>query len=207
VVAYPGRDDTPPRIRPEEIARRARETGPLRLLFVGNVISRKGLHVLLSALAQLSAEDFQLEVVGDLEIDRAYARGVQALATANRMGDRVTFLGKISEAELADRMRSAHLMAVPSSYEGFGIIYLEGMGSGLPALAGARGAAQEIVTEGETGFLIEPGDSAGLKRCLRTLYTDRECLIRMSLAARRRYEAQPTWEQTAARIRNFLQAL
>ena len=117
------------------------------------------------------------------------------------------FLGRVGEAELVERMRNAHIMAVPSSYEGFGIVYLEGMGYGLPAIAGARGAAHEVVTPGETGYLVEPGDTAGLAGYLLQLHLDRERLLTMSLAARQCYEAHPTWEQTTAQIRKFLQSL
>ena len=93
---------------------------------------------------------------------------------------------------------------MPSSYEGYGIAYLEGMGFGLPAIATCRGAAGEIITPGIDGFLVEPGDVQALSRCLQELVNDRERLLRLSLAARRRYASQPTWEQTACQVRSFL---
>ena len=55
-----------------------------------------------------------------------------------------------------------HLLAVPSSYEGFGIVYLEGMHFGLPAIAGTDGAAKEIITHGQNGFLVRPGNPQAL---------------------------------------------
>ena len=96
---------------------------------------------------------------------------------------------------------------MPSSYEGFGIVYLEGMHFGLPAIASTAGAAQEIITHGQNGFLVAPGDAAALAQCLKTLMKDRQLLLKMSLAAQRRAAAHPTWNESAARVRGFLQGL
>jgi glycosyltransferase involved in cell wall biosynthesis len=95
-------------------------------------------------------------------------------------------------------------MVVPSSYEGYGVVYVEGMGFGLPAIGTTAGAAQEIITHGEDGFLAQPDDSAAVAHALRVLITDRERLAQMGQAARRRYQAQPGWAHTCAQIREFL---
>jgi glycosyltransferase involved in cell wall biosynthesis len=93
---------------------------------------------------------------------------------------------------------------VPSSFEGYGIVYLEGMCFGLPAIGTTAGAASEIISEGVNGFLIGPGDAELLADRLKLLNGKRDVLIRMSLAARARYLRQPKWEQTASQIREFL---
>ena len=95
-------------------------------------------------------------------------------------------------------------MVVPSSYEGFGIVYLEGMGFGLPAIGTTLGAAGEIITHGEDGYLIEPGDLTALARHLSELAANRDLLLKLSLNAVKRHRAQPKWEETAKSIRNFL---
>jgi glycosyltransferase involved in cell wall biosynthesis len=78
------------------------------------------------------------------------------------------------------------------------------MGFGLPAIGTTAGAAGEIIEDGTTGFLIEPGDSATLASRLADLSADRGLLTRLSLSARTRYLRQPKWEQTAGQIREFL---
>ena len=93
---------------------------------------------------------------------------------------------------------------VPSSYEGFGIAYLEGMCFGLPAVGTTAGAANEIITDGQDGFLIEPENPKELADKLKLLHARRDVLLQMSLAARARYLRQPTWEETAGQIREFL---
>jgi glycosyltransferase involved in cell wall biosynthesis len=101
-------------------------------------------------------------------------------------------------------MASSHVLCVASSYEGFGIVYLEGMGAGLPAIASSAGAAGEIVTHGRDGFLVPPGNASALAYHIHTLNVDRERLVRMSLAAQQRHLAHPTWAESGERARQFL---
>ena len=92
---------------------------------------------------------------------------------------------------------------MPSSYEGFGIVYLEGMAFGLPALATTAGGAVEIITSGRDGFLVSPGDHGALARQLGTLMADRDLLLTMSLVAQQRFAAHPTWDDAGAAVHRF----
>ena len=148
-----------------------------------------------------------LEVAGSPEADPAYARRVRALAEGPVLQGRVRFLGALSQPHLAQALRQAHVLAVPSSYEGFGIAYLEGMSFGLPAIATHSGGASEIITPGQDGYLVSPGQPEALAQVIDELAADRLLLSRMGLAARQRFLAHPTWEQSAAQIRSFLLTL
>jgi len=211
-VAYPGGDRLRLSLTPEQITRRAQEPGPLRILFFANLIPRKGLHTLLEAVARLPQDGWRLDVVGGLEVDPAYVDAIRR--TIRRVEWRqmegvgatgpVTLSGSLPDPELAARLAHSHLLCVPSSYEGFGIVYLEGMAAGLPAIASDAGATREIISHGCDGFLVPPGDAARLARHIQTLIDDRQRLADMSLAARQRYLAHPTWTQSAERIRHFL---
>ena len=75
---------------------------------------------------------------------------------------------------------------------------------GLPAIGTTAGAAGEIISDGETGYLVAPDDAETLAARLTALASDRALLARMSLNALRRYQQQPTWKQTAGEIRDFL---
>jgi glycosyltransferase involved in cell wall biosynthesis len=81
------------------------------------------------------------------------------------------------------------------------------MGFGLPCIGTTAGAAGEVIREGETGFLVPPEDPAALSMTLQRLASDPGLLLRMSLAARQAYLAQPTWAQSGEKIRGFLQTL
>ena len=203
-VAYPAGDRFSPSIEADEILKRAQEPGPLRLIFLGNVIPRKGLHILLQALEQLPAKLCHLTVVGRLDVDKAYSNAIRRRIDRGGLGDFVQLLGPLSERRLADSLRSSQLLVVPSFYEGFGIVYLEGMSFGLPAIASLAGAAYEFITHGQDGYLVPPGDASALAEILATLARDRQSLGVVGLAAFKRYQAHPTWEQTARRIRSFL---
>ncbi len=204
VIAHPGGDRLAPPLDDEEILTRARQRGPLRLAFVGNLIPRKGLHRLLVGLAALKKESWELSVVGCVTLETPYVRKIRGIIAETGLDSKVRFLGSLPDAGLARLLRKSDILAMPFSYEGFGIVYLEGMAQGLPALACRSGGAGEIVVDGENGYLFEPENVTGLIGVLRRLIRDRGELARLSLAARRRFEAFPTWEQTAAKIRSFL---
>ena len=204
VVAYPAGDRLSPQISEQEIIARAHHPGPLKLFFLGNIVPRKGLHVLLDALNKVPKDRWLLSVAGGSSLDKVYNRQVQFRAQTPYLDGMVHFLGSLEADELKSQMRDSHLLVLPSFYEGFGIAYLEGMGFGLPALGTTAGAAKEIITHGENGFLIEPGDSDALAQCLRVAARDRDVLEKLSLGARQRYLAQPTWEDSTRRIREFL---
>jgi glycosyltransferase involved in cell wall biosynthesis len=145
-----------------------------------------------------------VDVVGGLNAEPGYAEEMRRLVNTNRLSSNVVFHGALDYQPLIDIYKQAHLMVVPSSYEGFGIVYLEGMGFGLPAIGTTAGAAGEIISDGVDGFLIQPGDSPGLANRLKVLNEKRDLLIQMSLEARQRYLRQPKWVQTAGQIREFL---
>jgi len=204
IVATPAGDRFQPDISSDEIVTRCQESGPLRLLFVGNVMARKGLHDLVGALAQLPSSDWQLDVVGETAVDPAYTQRIQAHIKDANLSDRITLHGAISDTELAHYYRRSHLLAVPSQYEGFGIVYLEAMSFGLPAIGTTAGAAGEIIQDGESGFLIGEGETAVLSQRIHHLHQNRGELTRLSLNARQSFLTWPTWDDSMAKIRTFL---
>ena len=78
------------------------------------------------------------------------------------------------------------------------------MGFGLPAIGTTAGAAGEIIEDGKTGYLIQPNDSVRLEARLAGLSANRGLLTRLSVNALQRYRVQPTWEETAKNIQEFL---
>lgn len=204
VVAHPAGDRLSADMTLQEIEARAKVSGPLRVLFLGNVISRKQLHLLVDALARIPHDDWFLDVVGGLDVEPAYVQNVCNRIQEADVGDRVSFHGPLLDDDLAQRLRESHLLAVPSSYEGFGIVYLEGMSFGLPAIASTAGAAHEVIGHDRNGFLIAPGDAQALASHIAELAHDRSRLAKMGVAALRRYGEHPTWRDMAVKVREFL---
>jgi glycosyltransferase involved in cell wall biosynthesis len=207
VVAYPGCDHLPSTLTPAQIEARTRQSGPLRILFIGNLTPVKGLHTLLQALAHLSPDQWCLTVVGSLMMDPGYVHSIRRQIAESGLTDHVKLLGACPNAEVATHLAQNQVLAVPSHYEAFGIAYLEAMGFGLPVIASTAGAAHELVAQGEQGFLVTPGDATTLAQHIQTLQQDRERLRRMSLAAYRRAQMHPTWAESAGRVREFLQSI
>ena len=205
IVAYPPADRFGGPISEEEIKTRASQN-PLRIIFLGNIIERKGLHILLDAL-RLSTFNLQLDIVGSLTTESKYAKQMQEFIMVNGLSSNVTFHSSLDNEPLKKILKAAHVLIVPSSYEGFGIVYLEGMCFGLPAIGTTAGAAGEIIEYGKTGYLIEPNDSTTLAAHISQLASDRSLLTELSLNARQRYIQQPSWNETASQIRAFLYSL
>jgi len=202
IIAFPPTDRFGGAISEEEIQERSKKQ-ELHILFLGNVIERKGLITLLEAVQGLKAKVL-VDVVGSLTSEPGYAQTVQTYIVENQLSSSVFLHGSLNNQPLVDKLKQAHLLVVPSSYEGFGIVYLEGMGFGLPAIGTTLGAASEVIEDGRTGFLIQPGDAQSLAAKLQLLSERRDLLLEMSLAARSRYLRQPRWNQTAGKIREFL---
>ena len=202
VVAHPPTDRFGDGITEIEITERAMSE-EFRIVFLGNVIFRKGLHTLLKAVKELK-QNIHVDVIGGITSEPLYADDMETFVHTQGLNSRVTFHLSLDNEPLIEKLRNAHVLVVPSSYEGFGIVYLEGMGFGIPAIGTTVGAASEIITQGHDGYLIEPDDKDALFVHLNQLSTDRDLLLRLSLNALKRYKAQPKWEETAKKIRVFL---
>jgi glycosyltransferase involved in cell wall biosynthesis len=206
VVAYPPTDRFGEALSENEIIERAKSK-TLRILFLGNVIHRKGVHTLINALTRAEQGDIQpyhVDIVGSLDSEPDYVKHMRKLITAGKLDPFISLHDTLDKESVAKKLSQSHVLVVPSSYEGFGIVYLEGMGFGLPAIGTTSGAAREIITHGKDGYLIETDDIEALARHILEIASNRELLVKLSLNAVNRYKSQPKWEETAKRIREFL---
>ncbi len=198
VVVYPGRDHISPLPRAARI-----DDQLLRIISVGNVVRRKGLHTLLAALARLGRDDWQLTVIGSLTMEPAYVAGLRAFMHTHDLTDRVAFCGAVPNEEIAPYLAASDLFVMVSQYEGFGMVYLEALAAGLPVIASTAGAAGEIVRHEQEGFLLPPEDPAALADLLRRLLSNPAVLLPLSRAARARWRQFPTWAEGAEKIAAF----
>jgi glycosyltransferase involved in cell wall biosynthesis len=207
VIAYPAGNRLGSPLSSEALGRRARRSGPLELLFLGNLIPRKGLLPLLKSLAGVDRHVWRLSIVGGLDFDPAHAARAERLVRQLGLSDAVRFLGPLQDNKLAEILSRSHLFCMPFAYEGFGIAILEAMAYGLPAVGSRDGAAAETICHGTNGFLLSPGDLAGLAPLLTKLHRDRAELLRMALAARATYIGSPTWQDGVDAIDRFLREM
>jgi glycosyltransferase involved in cell wall biosynthesis len=172
---------------------------PLTLLFAGQIHERKGLDVLLRAVAGCRAAH-HLVVLG--EDTTSHAQACRRLTAELGLMPRVHFLGKRSHADaLALLGRLGHVLVVPSVWdEPLSIALLEGMALGLPVVAAATGGTPEAVRDGDTGFLFGRGRTDELIAIIDRLEIDRELCGRVGARARRSLRQHYTIERMVDRL-------
>jgi glycosyltransferase involved in cell wall biosynthesis len=204
IIAYPGGDRLGDGLQENQIRQRTQEVRPLRVLFLGSLTRRKGLKTLLRACEQLERGTVELTIIGSQTAEPRYARNIMAHIDKLKNELSITVLKALPAPALPEMMLSQDILVVPSSYEGFGIVYLEGMAFGLPAIASTSGAAHETIQHGQNGLLIDPGDNQTLARHLREIAADRGRLLTLSLRALETHRQGPTWKGMASRVHEFL---
>ncbi|MBI5589732.1 MAG: glycosyltransferase family 4 protein [Deltaproteobacteria bacterium] len=204
VVAPPGSDRFRGRITSAEIAARAPGPGPLRLLFVGQIIERKGLLPLIAALTGVPRDQWSLEVVGNTTIAPDYFRRVRQALDTHGLASIVRFPGSLDTDALARKFAESHLLCMPFAYEGFGMVTLEALNFGLPVLGANAGATPELIRDGDNGLLFNRNDLSGVATAVQKLHADRSRLLRMSAAALESAGTHPVWQESMQGIEEFL---
>lgn len=170
----------------------------LRLLFVGRLESRKGIDVLLDAIPAVLElfPDAILDIVGDDTIPKAdgttYKGAFLKRDLPASILSRIVFHGRAEEQELREFYRDCDIFIAPSRYESFGLVFLEALMFGKPVIGCDAGGGPEVVTDGETGYLVAPGDVDGLTKALVKLISNPELRAMMGNAARADYEGRFT---------------
>lgn len=199
-----GRDPRLDRVEPtgeDVLRRRLGLAGPLALM-VGSLFERRRTSVVLDAFAQLGDLDVALVIAG---ADRRRRRdGVDLNAEIGERGltDRVVWLDYCSEADLVGLYRVAHHLIYVSTYEGFGLPPLEGMGFGLPAIVSGCAALNEVY--GDSALAVPALDAASIARAVRTMLGDagrRETLIRRGRRLATTLDSRLSAERTLSALR------
>jgi glycosyltransferase involved in cell wall biosynthesis len=160
------------------------EGEPGYLLFVGRLRIRKGVEVLLAALAELRRRvpTAVLRIAGNGE----HRAALEACADELGVRDAVSFLGTCDAARVRRLLGGAIAMVVPSIYEGMPLVVLEAMAAGTPVVASAVSGIPEVVVDGETGWLVPPESPAALAATLAAVLADPAEAARRGAAGRRR---------------------
>ncbi len=201
VIATPGGNRLNITVTAADVAARAQQDGPLKLLFLASVTPRKQLHVILEALKAVPNHAVRLTVIGPDDVNIRYTNDCRKLAAS--LACPVTFMGKLESEEVARQVAHHQVLVLPSSYEGFGIAYLEALGAGLPVIASASGAAREVI--GDAGHLIPTGNAAELAKAITKFATDRQVLVATSHLALRRFQQFPTWRESMTTACEFIE--
>ena len=166
-----------------------------KILFVGQVGLRKGVPELLSAFSRLS-KDADLCLIGPLE------SGMPKPLQSN-----VHHLGAVPISALPDYYRSADIFCLPSWEEGFPLVILQAMASGLPVVTTDVSGAKDIIIPGIEGEIVAAGDIDALAQALECLLEDPVRAQEMGVAARARVNDGFDWASYGSRAYNIYKGL
>jgi glycosyltransferase involved in cell wall biosynthesis len=204
-VAHPGGNRLGRIASERTIYERSRRSGPLDVLFVGNLSPVKGLDLLLESLYRLPHSMWRLTVAGSLTADPTHSDRIRTWLSSRGLVSRVQLLGVVDGPDLPALYTAAQVFAMPFAHEGFGIAALEAMAFGLPVIGSTAGGVKEFARHAENGFLVAPGDHEAVCHHLTALYQDRNRLAAMGAEAFRTFSAHPTWDRSLDRGCAFLE--
>lgn len=140
--------------------------GKLVILLPGRLTHWKGHSILLDAIAYLKRDDFVVVFIGDEQGRENYRLRLEQQVEHNGLGSAVRFAGPCRDMPAA--YMSSDIVVSPSiKPEAFGRVIIEGQAMGRPIVAFGHGGAEETIIDGETGFLVEPGNTLELSKAIR----------------------------------------
>jgi glycosyltransferase involved in cell wall biosynthesis len=173
---------------------------PGQILFLGAFIKRKGIYDLINALKQIS-NDCHLHLCGAGE-DEA----VQTLIDELSLSDSVTNHGWVNTKQKTQLLSECSVFILPSYNEGLPMVIIEAMACEIPVISTPVGGIPEVIIEGETGYLVEPGDIGAISSKLSTVL-DNSGASQVTDKAKKYYNAHfssktilPKWEALYSRI-------
>jgi len=172
----------------------ARRRSPLRFLFLGSVSAHKGIPLLIDAWRSLAGSNAELWIVGPIaEQHRVLIPNLPGLYVK----------GKYAFEDLPELLRQCDVLVFPSFSEGFGLVLLEALASGMPIITTENTAAPDLITNGREGFLLRAGDSEALREALESFTQQTVDIDAMSVAARKCAQSF-TWDRYGERWASIL---
>lgn len=178
----------------------------VEILFVGRLEPRKGIDVLLEAIPEVLRQfpNATLRIVGDDTLPipgqrKTYKETFLRSALDKTLIGRVHFDGRVSDAQLLAAYEACDVFVAPSRFESFGLIFLEAMRAGKPVVGCAAGGMPELIEDGQSGYLVPPGDAAALGQALMVLAGSKEKRRQMGERGRMRFLTSFTSEAMAQR--------
>ena len=181
------------------------------ILYVGNLIPRKGVRFLIDALHRLpSTIPAKLLILGE-GTDRP---SLEAQVRELGLDGRVSMPGRVPDADLHQALQEASVLVLPSivdkrgDTEGLGVVLLEAMSYRVPVIGSAIGGITDIITDGETGLLVPPEDPAAIAAAIGRIAGDQTLAARLAEAGSRRVRERFGWDAiTAAWLECYTAAL
>ena len=158
-----------------------REEDKVEVIFVGQIIHRKGIDLLIEAVNPLFDRygGLALSIIGSGEMKPALVEQVDSLGLSGR----VSFEDAISPTQIPARVAAADLLVLPSRWDGWGVVVNEAFAVGVPVVASDRCGAADLIENGVNGYVFRSGHVAELRACLENFMGRRTDWPRMKTSA------------------------
>jgi glycosyltransferase involved in cell wall biosynthesis len=173
------------------VPRRLR-SGPLRVLFLGNVSLQKGVHYLLEAAHALGKDAVRVSLIGGVSSD-----GKEVLRRLSYSGE---WKGSVPRDKLRHVFAEHDVLVLPSIQDGFGAVICEAMAAGLPVIATENTGGPDVVRDGVDGLIVPARSSTALREALAQLVADPERVVEMGASAAAAMARLRTWDHFAIDI-------
>lgn len=195
-----------PRPKRQDLIKKHGLAGKTVGIFVGNLQPFKGLHVLIDAVAKLNQPDFKLLIVGGGYDEAACRQHVHRLG----LEERVVFAGpQKPDGDLPAYYNLADFLVLPSTYsESYGLVVLEAMASGIPAIVSDLPGPAQLVIPNADGLIVPPDNVSKLADAITTMTRDGNSRQAMGAAGRQKMLGTYTWEAIGFQLdREILMAM
>jgi glycosyltransferase involved in cell wall biosynthesis len=184
-----------PGISPDYWSYKSRDYGQCaelkEILFVKSDFKNGGLSVLLSALSKLSIYEVHLHLAGTPETQMtSLKRLVDKFPTL-----KIKIYGQIPPSKVRELMYQCDTLCIPSVTEGFGIVHVEGLATGISVVSTLAGGIPEVLTADRYGWTVRPNDAAALAETLESCWSNEEERQLRALAGRKMVETRFTCRQ------------
>lgn len=162
------------------------------VLFMGRLVPEKGIDTLIDAARKILEEkpDCIFVVAGKGPLLSEYKMEVSRVGLENK----ILFIGFLNEVEKATMLRLSDMLVVPSLYEPFGMVALEGMTAGIPVIASRTGGMATIIEHERTGLLFSPGNAPELSEKIKGLLENPEWSKKLGINAMDEVKQKYNWE-------------
>ncbi len=147
---------------------------PLKMLFVGQVNYRKGVHHLLEVVSTMNKDEVELYIAGSLDKNFDISRNYE-------QNENIYFKGFVTRDQLPKLYKDCDIFVFPSSGEGYGLVVLEALSSGLPCIVSNLVGGKDIIEDGKNGFVVNFGDYKGLENRIKWFIDNPDSISTMSL--------------------------
>ncbi len=168
------------------------------VVFIGRLVPQKGVEYLIRAIPLIVRNHGETKflIVGD-----GWSRSnLESMATATGYGNKIRFLGFIPDSERIELLKSADVLVIPSIYEPFGIVALEGMTAGVPVVASNVGGLSEIIEHDRTGMLAYSENPESFAWCVNKVLSDHGYADWIIENAKKKVNEEYSWESVARKV-------